>query len=93
MALIIVFGLFIPLSGVICNLLYGNIYIWENITVAGAVFLGFFGLHSIYTSAHVKDEKKRWLLLFMGVISVFIAFWSLELAYRSRRLVSQEGKL
>lgn len=41
-------------------------------------FLGTYGLHTMYKTHKVNNEKKAWIMLLVGFASVLIAVMSLE---------------
>jgi len=77
--LILLHILFVALlTGVSHTLFYSTFII--NLVVGFTYFLGIFGLYSIYESLRFKE--KRWLILFIGFLSVLIAVSALEAMFR-----------
>jgi len=71
----------ILLTSPIYTLFHSNFL--ENVVVGLTLFLGVLGLYSIYESYRYKDKRKRWLILFFGVMSILIAYFTLEALYAS----------
>jgi len=69
----------ILLTSPIYTLFHSNFL--ENVVVGITLFLGVLGLYSIYESWRYKDKRKRWLILFFGVMSILIAYFTLEALY------------
>lgn len=66
----------ILLTGVIHTLFYSHWIV--NLVVGTVYFLGVFGLHSMYKSLTGRDPQSRWLMLFISVMSLLIAYFTLE---------------
>lgn len=67
------------MTGPFQSLQYGNLIV--NVIVGACYFLGVLGLYSIYESWRYRDKNKRWLVLFFGLFSVLIAYYTLEILY------------
>lgn len=73
---VVVLIFIILLTGVVHTFRYSSWLV--NFVVGFTLFLGFFGLHSVYTSILYKTKKKRWLNLVVSLICVFLAYSILE---------------
>uniref|UniRef100_A0A6H1ZYK2 Uncharacterized protein n=1 Tax=viral metagenome TaxID=1070528 RepID=A0A6H1ZYK2_9ZZZZ len=66
----------LPLTGIFYVLRESR---YEQVLVVGVCYgLGVFGLDTIRKSLNANDREKRWLMLFMGFLSVLIAYFTLE---------------
>ena len=71
-------------SGILHALRYSSpLHYFGTATIASLYGLAFAGLITMYQSARCKDHKKRWLMLFIGFITIFVAYFSLEILYNS----------
>jgi len=69
----------ILLTGPVYSLLHSSFL--PNLVVGLTYFLGVLGLYSIYESVRYRDKNKRWLIFFFGVMSILIAYFTLEALY------------
>jgi len=67
------------LSGVIHSIVYSSLLDYYGTVIIATIYgLGFAGLMTMYESVRQKDERKRWLMLFVGFMSILIAWLTLE---------------
>jgi len=69
-------------SGIIHTIRYSSpLHYFGFATIASLYGLAFAGLMTMWQSAKCLNKKKRWLMLFVGFISIFISYFSLEILY------------
>lgn len=72
------------LSGILHALRYSSpLHYFGTATIATLYALGSAGLITMHQSAKVKDKKQRWLMLLVGFLTVFVAYFSLETLFKS----------
>lgn len=64
------------MTGIVHTMLHGSWII--NIVVGTTLFLGVFGLHSMYKSLTGRTERTRWLILVVATMCVLMAHLTLN---------------
>ena len=72
------------LSGILHAIRYSSpLHYFGTATIATLYALGSAGLLTMHQSAKCRDKKKQWLMLLIGFLTVFVAYFSLETLFKS----------